>query len=127
MKIFISEITKNAQDKNIIKFITEYGEAYALWNGTEPQINKEYIVEFEIPDILFWKRDIISAQEKYLITMENNKFCLVGLFESIDDDGYTVIRIGDSIISLETEGVPFELGSFVRIMTDTIELYEVDY
>ena len=66
-----------------------------MWNGSEPQINKEYIVELEIPGVLCWRRDIISAQEKYLITNRNNKFSLVGIFESIDDDGYAVIRLGE--------------------------------
>ena len=127
MKIFINEVTKNAQGNNIIKFTTEYGNACALWNGTAPQINEEYTVEFEIPNVLCWKRDIISAQEGYLITIENNKFCLVGLFESIDDDGYTVIRLGESIIPIETEGEPLKLGSFVKLTTNTLVLYEVNY
>jgi len=127
MKINIFEIAKNAKGSNIVKFSTEYGNAYALWNGTEPQISKEYIVELEIPNVLFWKKDIIPAEEKYLISTENNKFYLVGLFESIDDDGYAIIRLGESIISVETKGEPFELGSFVKLSTDELLLYEVDY
>ena len=127
MKITISEIAKNEQGNNTIKFTTEYGNAYALWNGSEPQINKEYIVELEIPGVLCWRRDIISAQEKYLITTENNKFSLVGIFESIDDDGYAVIRLGESIISIETTGDFLELGSFVKLFTDSLLLYEVNY
>ncbi len=127
MKITINEIVKDMQGNNTIKFTAEYGNAYAWWIGTEPQKNKEYTVEFEIPAVLCWKRDIISTQEEYLLKTENNKFCLVGLFESIDDDGYAVIRLGESIVSVDTNGEPLDLGSIVKLFTDTLLLYEVNY
>jgi len=127
MEITINEVIKKTQGNSIIKFATKYGSAYGLWNGTEPQINKEYIVEVDIPAVLCWQIDIISAQEEYFITIENNKFCLTGLFESIDDDGYLVIRLGESIVSVETQGNPLDLGSFVKLSTDTLVLYEVNY
>lgn len=127
MEIIINEVIKKTQENSIIKFACKYGNACGLWNGTEPQSNKEYIVEFDIPAVLHWQIDIISAQEKYFITTENNKFCLVGLFESIDDDGYSVIRLRESIVSVETQGDPLDLGSFVKLSTDTLFLYEVNY
>jgi hypothetical protein len=126
MKIIINEVVKKAHG-NIINFSTEYGNASALWKGTEPQINKEYFVEFEIPDVLYWRKDIISAEENCLIATENDKLYLVGFFESIDDDGYTVIKLGDSIVSVETQGEPLALGSFVMLSTNNLLLYEVNY
>lgn len=127
MKVIIKEVTEEGQ-KYHVNFSTEYGNACALWIGEKPQINKEYFVEFEIPDVLCWQKDIIfSDKEECTIGMQNNKFCFIGVFESIEDDGYTVIRLGDNIISIETQGEPPDLGSNVKITANNLLLYDVNY
>ncbi len=126
MRIIIKEFVNQTQGYNI-KFATEYGNANALWNGNKPKINNEYIVEFTIPDVLCWQKDIVSTEEKYSIGTENNKFCLIGLLEFIEDDGYAIIRLSDSIVPIETQGEPPALGTFVKLTTNTLLLYEVSY
>ncbi len=98
-----------------------------MWNGNKPKINNEYFAEFEIPDVLCWQKDIVSTKDKYSIGTENNKFCLIGLLESIEDDGYAIIRLGDSIVPIVTQGEPPALGTFVKLTTNTLLLYEVSY
>ena len=126
MRIIIKEIVDQTQGYTI-NFATEYGNASALWRGNQPKIHHEYIVEFEIPDVLCWQKDIVSTEEKYSIGTENNKFCLTGLLESIEDDGYAIIRIGDDIVPIETQGEPPALDTFVKLTTNTLFLYEVSY
>lgn len=126
MKIIIKEIINQTQDYSI-SFSTEYGNANALWNGNKPKINEEYLVEFEIPEILYWQKDIVPSEDRYKIWTENNRFCLIGLFESIEDDGYTIIRLGDTIVPIETRGEPLVLGAFVKLTSNTLLLYEVSY
>ena len=110
-----------------VSFSTEFGIATALWNGNEPQINKEYFVELEVPGVLYWQKDITVSEAKCGILLESGTVHLVGLFESIEDDGYTVIRLGDSIISIETQGEPPDIGSNVKLTTNNLLLYEVNY
>jgi hypothetical protein len=110
-----------------VNFSTEYGNATALWSGNEPQISKEYFVELEVPGVLYWQKDITVSEEECGFALKSGMVHLIGLFESIEDDGYTVIRLGDSIISIETQGEPPETGSKVKLTTNNLLLYEVNY
>lgn len=126
MRITINEtsIKKNGYQVN---FSTEYGNATALWNGNVPEVKKEYFAEIEIPGILCWQKDISTTDEKCFILLENNIVHIVALLESIEDDGYTVLRLGDSIITIQTQGKHPNVGSNVKITTNNLLLYEVTY
>lgn len=126
MKIIVCDIVINSSGISV-KFSTEFGKAKAIWIGTDPKIGKEYFVEVEIPDILFWGKDIFETEEGLQITNENDTISIVGLFESIDEDGYAVLRHGISIIPVVTQGVPCALGTYVKLFANNIILYEVEY
>lgn len=126
MRVIIKEIINQTQGYKV-KFSTEYGNASAFWKGNEPHINKEYFVELEVPGVLYWKADIAVTEENHIIAVESDTVHLVGLLESIEEDGYTVIRLGDSIISLETLGESPAVGSYVKFTTNNLLLYEVNY
>jgi hypothetical protein len=126
MKITINEVA-NKNDGCRVHFSTEYGRAVALWNGKEPEINKEYFVEIEVPGILFWQKDIVVTDEPCIILSKNNLVHIVALLEFVEDEEYTVLRLGDSIISIETCGEPPKVGSKVKFTTHTLVLHEVMY
>lgn len=126
MRVKVMEAINQSQGLQV-NFSTEYGNATALWSGNEPQISKEYFVELEVPGVLYWQKDITVSEEVCGIALKSGMVHLVGLFESIEDDGYTVIRLGDSIISIETQGEPPETGSNVKLTTNNLLLYEVNY
>jgi hypothetical protein len=126
MRVKVMEAINQTQGCQV-NFSTEYGNATALWSGNEPQINKEYFVELEVSGVLGWQKDINVSEEKCGISLDSGTVHLVGLFESIEDDGYTVIRLGDSIISIETQGEPPDIGSNVKLTTNNLLLYEVNY
>ena len=126
MRVKVIEAINQSQGLQV-NFSTEYGNATALWSGNEPQISKEYFVELEVPGVLYWQKDITVSEEECGIALKSGMVHLVGLFESIEDDGYTVIRLGDSIISIETQGEPPETGNNVKLTTNNLLLYEVNY
>lgn len=127
MRVIINEAINQAQSYQV-SFSTEYGNATALWRGNEPQVNKEYFTEFEIPDVLYWQKDIAATEEvPSIILSENGIVHIVALLESIEDDGYAVLRLGDNIISIESQGEPSNVGNNVKLTTNNLLIYEVVY
>lgn len=127
MKIKIKEIYKE-KSENSIHFSTDFGESKALWRGDKPEMNMEYYVEVDIPDILYWGRTITIAEEaKCFIGTDQEKSILIGCLESVEEDGFAVVRLGESIVALETDGKSFQVGTYVKISTEELILCEVKY
>lgn len=60
--------------------------------------------------------------------MTEKSVFLQGCLESIEDDGYAILRIGDSMVSLEVLGaIAIPPESFVKIISDEVTLFEVKY
>lgn len=122
--VIISYEESNSEIK--VEFSTEYGEGIAFWQGAQPKKGFAYDVELEIPDVLKWGKDINRTNSKfYSIEILNNRVCFEGKLESYSgNDGCCIIRFGDSIILLETEGNPSEVQSFLRFETENVIIYE---
>lgn len=117
MRITIEKIEAN----NIIYFTSEFGKAKAKWNDKKPEC-KTYDVEIDVENYLKWDIDIKSTSKPInsIFIDKNGKTVITGIFESIDEDGYTVLRIGNSIITFLTEGNIPEVGKQVEINVDFI-------
>lgn len=127
MKIIITREYQR-DDKIIVQFSTKFGSAEAIWVGDTPINGNVYTVELEISDTLAWCNDIIAAdEENYKIYMDNGVMCLKGVLESIEDDGYAIIRMEDSIVSLITQGDPMDIGDFVEAKIKNVTLHNVSY
>lgn len=127
MRVTIEKIM-NIENEYKVVFSSQYGNATAIWNGAKPQISKEYYTEIEVPGVLIWEKDIINTDKINRIEeIENGIVCLCGILESIEDDGYTVVRIGDNIVAIETQGVPPKINICIMIRVENILLYEVEY
>jgi hypothetical protein len=112
----------------LVTFTTEFGNAQAIWEGDKPSLDVEYFVEFEIPDTLNWNDSMKQIDEKACtLGMEKDTLYFIGCLESVDEDGYTVIRLGDSIISLIVEGDPFPERAFVKVLANKVVIYDMNY
>lgn len=123
-------ITSYNRTKQLVSFASKYGSSQAIWNGNDPEVNKEYFVEIEIKEILVYGKSFEKTTEtNNRIEMHLGKTHIVGILESIEIDGYAVIRIGDSLIAVETIDVPIDLvGCHVVLTTsDSLFLYDVEY
>ena len=128
MKISIEEVIC-CNECYIVKFSTEFGNAVAFWKGDKPATNYNCHVELDINDILVWDRDIIKKTDNgnFTIRKENNNIFITGNLESVDDDGYSILRFGESIIPFMATGEYFEVGTGIEIRTKTISLSPVTY
>ncbi len=128
MIVTIEKIIKNIENGYKVYFSNQYGNATAIWNGDKPLISKEYYAEIEVTGVLIWEKDIFKSDKINRIEeLENGKVGLYGVLESIEDDGYAVVRIGDSIVAIETQDVPLKINSCVMVSAENILLYKVDY
>jgi len=96
------------------------------WEGEKPEIGETYIIELEVEGVFDWGIDItLSRNSKDSISNEGQYYSLNGVFESVDDDGYAVLRMGDYIIPFIAQGRSFIEGSRVSLRTNAISAYPV--
>ena len=127
MRVQVNEVIPE-NSNNLVLFSTNFGDAKAFWEGEEPIANREYQVEVDINDTLIWHKDILKDDiGNYSIQLENNLILICGNLDSVDDDGYAVLRIGENIIPFIAIGEPFQVGSFIRLSTKSISLSTVSY
>jgi len=125
MKVVIKSYEKSNEEIKV-EFSSKFGEGIASWQGVMPKEGISYDVELEIPNVLKWGKDIHRINSQlYSIQLLNNRVCFEGKLESFsEEDGCCAIRLGDSIILLETEGTPSEVQSFLRFETENVIIYE---
>ena len=124
MNVKILKCVKQVADGFIVGFYSQYGTAEGKWVGTEPNLNGEYYIEIDIPGICEWGKQVIPINEKISqIKSNQNRIYLSGKLESVDE-GFAVLRIGDSIVAFELIGEEYTTGTYVRVETDIITLYD---
>jgi hypothetical protein len=123
MKIKVLEINKHGNDEILVTFSSPYGSAHGFWMEQNPEINKSYHVELDIPQTLFWEKDIKEAEfNECKIGGENDNIFICAMFDSFDDHCLT-IRFGESIILIDTEGDPNMNSKFLTICFRKINIY----
>jgi hypothetical protein len=126
MKIVVVDYIKDMADGYIVKFNSPFGSAKGKWVGTRPILNFEYYIEIDIPGILEWGKQIIEIYEEISqITSDDNHIYLSGVLESVDSDGYSVLRIGNNIVAFELTGNNYPIGSYVKVVTEQISLFDM--
>jgi len=106
---------------------TCFGSVYVRWMSEKPEVGKTYHVELDIADHLIWCKDItLASSNNYSITYDETSIFLFGVIDSVEDDGFSALRIGSCIIPLITQGTAFEIGSHVRVSVTSISAYVVN-
>ncbi|MFC7443074.1 hypothetical protein [Laceyella putida] len=125
MLVKIKSISMN-ENQCIVEFTSKYGDGYGVWHGI-PQIGKEYEVEIEITNSLRWGTDIkITNERMEMISKEYQLLKLNGELQHVYDDQLAVLKIGSSMIFLETEGNAFPEGSSIQIKVPLIHIYDTN-
>ena len=111
--------------RKIISFSTTFGNAVGFWVGEEPVIGRNYHIEIEIDTILKYGISINkSSINSFSISRKNSQIKISGRLESVDDDGFTIIKLEDYIVSFLSEGVTELVGFYVDILIDYITLFQ---
>ena len=121
MKIYVNKVINE-----VVYGSTCFGNINVIWDGSKPDVGKIYYVELDIDGVYVWGEDITISNKNASI-MSNDEFTSInGIFESIDDDGYAVLRMDDYIIPFLSKGNSFEIGSKINIHVKLMSAYPID-
>ena len=106
-----------------VAFSSDLGAAEAGWLGDLPEADRDYHVEIAINERLVWGTDIVAtppappriAQGPAGITLD-------ATLESIEDDGAATLRLGPSLVLIDTEGTAPPAGTPVRVQVGEMML-----
>ncbi|MDQ3801738.1 MAG: hypothetical protein M3384_20125 [Acidobacteriota bacterium] len=123
MRIKISEISDNK-----IVFNTPLGIGKGIWMSDPlPRLDESYDVEIEINDSLKWGENVsFTEADKEAIGIDNEYVYIQGKIEGVDSDGLVILRLGDSVIMLDSFTTLPPAGSFIRIEAVTLQLFNVN-
>lgn len=93
-------ITINKIEKNIVKFYSEYGEAYGRWKDNLPPSLNKYGVELDYDEILNISQLKLSDIQIPRIKMNKYFIEIIGKVIDVEEKCLTV-QIGDSIIEFD--------------------------
>ncbi|MDF9825381.1 hypothetical protein M2475_001836 [Breznakia sp. PF5-3] len=121
-------LSYNNKQKRNIRVKSKYGEFNVIWDGELPVIGAEVDVELDIDKNLTWNTDISLATNNTLqIRQIQDDIVIQGKLEETDSDGFTVLRLNNSIITFITEGKAFPINSIIQIKILKIKAYPTDY
>lgn len=122
MKIKIIDIKDS-----LVSFRSESGEGYAKWSGEKPLLNHTYDVEVDIDDEFVWGQNITTTDATSTMIMDDsNNIIAVAEVISYDEDGCLSVKINESVILLEVEGAPDNVGGYVKFDAKEVTLFPVN-
>ncbi len=125
MQVEVFKILNNDNNKVMCK--TDYGIITLKWNGSAPYIGSAYEIEIDVPSILQWDVDIRLTNERIAFYSTEKETIIVGDIVEIGDDGYTVVQVGRSLISVIVNNLSSPANSRVKIITNDVMAYPVSY
>ena len=123
MKIYIVDYNSA---ENIIVFKTAYGSATGIWMESYRPEQKDYYVEFNLPEIFNISQIKESKLHSFEIRMIGDKIILVGILNEYDE-GCATFLIGDSIVMIElsvSKEIMKLIGKYISLTVTTLEIYD---
>jgi hypothetical protein len=126
MKITVVRIIDEVQNK--IEFSSAYGEAIAIWHGVLPSYEREYYVEMAIKGVYTFNHNILPSIIPIFELKMSNDFLVINCQIEEVEEKVTTLRLGDSLILLETNGEAFDAGTSVKfeVKATNVILYDID-
>lgn len=118
-------ITINKIEKDIVKFSSEYGEAYGRWKDNLPPSLNKYGVELDYGGILNISQLKLSDIQIPRIKINEDFIEIIGKVIDVEEKCLTV-QIGDSIIEFEIcndKKLQEINGKFIKINLPYINIY----
>ena len=128
MEIFIGGVTLDGP-RTFVVFASEFGAARAEWQSEKyrddpPITNERCHVEVTLDDDFVWNTNVLpTSDRRYRLWQDNTCVHLCGELESVDDDGFSILRMGPSILPFVATGTPLPLTSFIEVIAEKISLW----
>lgn len=123
MRVEILNIDASSEQKPRVYFSSEFGQAWANWLENLPDPKQTYHVELSVGDTLTWGLDIAPAPgASHKLEPDGNGVAIYATLEGCEEDGFTVLRLGNSIVMVEAFGEAPPIGTIVRAHIQALTL-----
>ncbi|MCI8508947.1 MAG: hypothetical protein HFJ06_10350 [Lachnospiraceae bacterium] len=122
MKIFVYEIC----GENVV-FISEFGIAVGIWKDHIPPQKKEYYVEIAIEEEFSFESIEVADKREPIIKEVDNDIVLAGELEEYEEDGCATLRLGPSLILIDTvyhKDFLSLVGKYICVKAHDIYIYD---
>jgi len=122
--VTILELQDVNQSDRRVRIESPFGGAVVQLASESSEVHGDCDVEFSIPERVEWGRTGIVVDERapsIAMAQDGVRFC--GALDDVQDDGVVALRLGDSLIMLESVGEPPPVGSTVCVVVGVVELY----
>ena len=122
MKVMIKSI-----EGNRVEFESPYGSAIGIWEDAILADKKEFSVELDIKEVIKYDDIKLSRINEPKIELNSNGVLICGMLVEYNADGYAVLKLGDSLIAIETvfnEAFPPMCGCYILLVVSQIYLYD---
>lgn len=92
----------------------------------KPRQGSTYDVELKMPLVAWGEQIFLSDLSRPRITLANDQLLITSQIERVDSAGVLELRIGESVVLVETTGVPAEPGNWVDIRLPELDLYDTN-
>lgn len=121
-------LSYNNEQKKDLRVESKYGKFNVLWEGNLPSIGEKIDVELDIEKNLIWNKDIyLAVNDALQLSQSKEETVIQGKLEEVSDDGFTVLRLGDSIITFIAEGTALPINNMIQIKVSNVKAYPIDY
>ena len=115
MEITVQQSKPAAEGEYAITFSSPLGNAFGNWPGSPPTLGATYRVELSTGAPLTWGNDIkASDKREYRLNSAGSKVVINALLEGTEEAGLVFLRIGNTILMVDTLGPTPPVGTFVE-------------
>ena len=88
-----------------VEFDSPWGPIHGRWMGPAPAVGSSDLVELDISETLKWGKNIRSiAAAPLRVSCSEGHLSIEGPCDDVHDDGSVVMRLGKSLLMIETTG-----------------------
>jgi hypothetical protein len=124
LRIMVHDIIGRESGGFRVSFSSLIRDGQAVWMGQEPERGVWLDVELEVPIPLTWGAEIaLSGEYRSVIRQRKKEIVITGLLEAADEDQVAAVRVGHSLLLVETRGSSPTVGTRVEIRIPELHLY----
>lgn len=121
------EVIIKSIEGNRVEFESPYGSAIGIWEDEIQANQKKYSVELDIKEMIKYDDIKLSRINEPKIELNSNGVLICGMLVEYHVDGYAVLKLGDSLIAIETvfdEAFLSRCGCYILFVVPEIYLYD---
>jgi len=124
MQVTISAVSDG--EHPIVLFDSALGTGRGRWMVGKPRSGTTYDVEFKMPYLRWAEQIFLSDLSRPRIAMASDQLLITLQIERVDVEGVFELRLGESVVLMETTGIPAGPGDWIDVRLQALDLYDTN-